>query len=245
MLLYGVLGLLVSIALLAVGHSTFDRIHQFSVALDSERAAVASSVSTVSSTLADTTSGTAGVRTSLESARDAADAASQLAAQTASTFQATAQGLNVEVFGVQPFAQVVPQFDTSATDLQQLSGILGNTRDALSANDQQVAQIGTDLSQLQQQLNAMSTTLNDATAFGDIGQTLVPFEVAFYGVCLLLILQSLFGIALGLALLGPTRGGWRSYLPAPAELGEPVAAPPAPDAVARVPGEPDHAGRAG
>jgi hypothetical protein len=99
---------------------------------------------------------------------------------------------------VQPLATVAPQFAQSADQLQRLAIALGGTRDALSNNVDDIGRVGTDLAQLQRQLDTVATTLDRPGLFGP--GTLLPFQLAYYGMCLLVIAQSVFSLIAGIFL---------------------------------------------
>lgn len=199
--LYGVLGLLIASAMLVVGISTFGQVGSLQRTLESERLALVGSIHTVSGTLKDTAGATNDFEKSIASARGAADTASKLANDSAGTFRQ--MGLSVatiSVLGFQPLAGIAPQFTSSADQLQQLAISLGATRDALAQNGSDVGRVGTDLSKLQTQLDAVATSLSQPGVLGLEPQGLLPFQIAFYGMCLLVILQSAFAIVAGIAL---------------------------------------------
>jgi len=168
--------------------------------LESERAQLVGSLRTVSGTVKDTANSTNQFQSSIDGARNSADTASKLANDTAGTFRDLANGLNIQIFGIQPLAGVSPQFTRGADQLQQLAISLGTTRDALAQNRGDVQRIGADLNQLQAQLDGMASTLNQPGLFGLPAQALWPFQFAFYGLCLLVVLQSVFSIIGGVAL---------------------------------------------
>jgi DNA-binding FrmR family transcriptional regulator len=201
LVLYGILGLFVALAVVVVGYSMFARVQDLARQLDSQRIAVASSLQTAAGTVHDTAAGMGSFQQTVGGAQQAADQASQLAFNTGISFRQMADQLNVQVFGIQPFATVVPQFQQSADQLTQLAITLGDTRDGLKQSDANVQQVTTDLSQLEGQLRGMSNALNNATAYGAVGQQLLPFEVAFYSMCLLVAMQSIFSIVAGFALM--------------------------------------------
>jgi hypothetical protein len=196
---YGVLGLLITAAMLVVGYSTFSQVNGLQRGLESERASLVQSIRTVSRTIADTGASTANFQQSIDGARTAANDASSMANQSAGTFRQLAQALNISVFGTQPLAGVVPQFNQSADQLQQLAISLGTTRDSLAQNGNDVRRVGADLTQLRGQLDAVANALEQPGMFGAT-QQLLPFQVAFYGMCLLVLLQSIFSVVAGAAL---------------------------------------------
>jgi hypothetical protein len=197
--IYGVLGLCITIALLVVGYSTFRQVSTLQGGLEGERATLVQSIRTVSNTLSDTAASTANFQRSIDGARASADSASSLANSTAGTFRQLGQNLNISVFGLTPFAGLAPQFDQSADQMQQLAISLGTTRDSLAQNGADVRRVGNDLQQLQRQLDAVAGALEQPGLLG-ASQQLLPFEIAFYGMCLLVFLQSLFAVVAGAAL---------------------------------------------
>jgi hypothetical protein len=198
---YGVLGLIISAAMLVVGLSTFTQVVSFQRTLESERGSLVQSIRTVSGTLHDTAGATTDFQRSIDQARAAADQASTLANSSAGTFrQLGAAAGAISVLGVQPLAGISPQFNTSADQLQQLAISLGAARDALAQNGNDVMQVGGDLNQLQGQLDAVASSLSQPGVLGLDAPSLLPFQFAFYGMCLLVILQSAFSIVAGIVL---------------------------------------------
>jgi hypothetical protein len=208
---YGVLGLVIAAAMLVVGISTFGQVTSLQKTLEGERVSLVQSIRTISATLSDTAGATTSFSQSIESARAAADQASSMANQSAGTFRDLSNRVAaLTILGFQPLAGIAPQFSTSADQLTQLAISLGSTRDALAQDKGDVQRVGGDLGQLQRQLDALANSLAQPGVLGLDAQTLLPFQVAFYGMCLLVILQSAFSIVAGVALyrlqraLGPT-----------------------------------------
>jgi hypothetical protein len=198
---YGILGLLIAMAMLLVGISTFGRVASLQMTLESERQSLVQSIRTVSGTLRDTSAATSNFQQSIDGARGAADQASRLANASAGSFRDLGAGVAVvNLLGIQPLAGIAPQFNASADQLQQLAISLGATRDSLAQNGSDVKRVGADLSQLQVQLDAMATTLNQPGVLGLDARSLLPFQVAFYGMCLLVIVQAAFSIVAGVVL---------------------------------------------
>ena len=199
--LYGVLGLFIAAAMLIVGISTFAQVITLQTTLESERVALVQSIRTVSGTLRDTAAATTDFQKSIDNARGAADQASSLANTSAGTFRGLGTNLAaLTIFGFQPLAGIAPQFASSADQLQQLAISLGATRDALAQNASDVQRVGGDLGQLQLQLDAVASSLSQPGVLGLEPQGLLPFQVAFYGMCLLVILQSAFALVAGVVL---------------------------------------------
>ena len=211
--LYGVFGVFTAAALLVVGASTFRQVGELQQSLDGERVSLVQSIRSVSKTVSDTAASTDDFTTSIDGARAAAATASTLANQTAGTFRQLASGLDIQILGLRPFAAVGPQFNQSADQLQQLAISLGTTRDALAQSRTDVRSVGSDLLQLQRQLDGVANALERPGILGAT-QQLLPFQVAFYGVCLLLLLQSIFSLVAGVALFRLSRAlGTEPLLP--------------------------------
>jgi hypothetical protein len=200
LVLYGILGLVITGGLVVVGSTTLAQVGTLQTTLERERTALVASIRTASATLRDTGNATNDFQTSIGGARESADAASKLANDTAGTFRDMAGNLNISIFGLQPLAGLAPQFARGADQLQQLAISLGATREALAVNRSDVQRVATDLGQLQRELDAVANSLDKPGVLGLGSQTLLPFQVAFYGMCLLVLLQSAFSLVAGLAL---------------------------------------------
>jgi hypothetical protein len=198
---YGLLGLAIAAAMLVIGVSTFEQVTKLQKTLETERQSLVQSIRSVSGTLKDTSTATTNFEQSIVGARNAANQASQLANTSAGTFRSLGTTTaSISVLGIQPLATLAPQFNASADQLQQLAITLGATRDSLAQNGTDVQSVGTDLRTLQVQLDAVATSLNQPGVLGLDAQSLLPFQLAFYGMCLLVIVQSAFSIVAGVAL---------------------------------------------
>lgn len=195
---YGVLGVVVAGAMLMVGFAVFEQVTTLQKTFETQRTAVVQSVRGMSGTLRDTASATSDFQQSIESARGSADQASKLANDSAGTFRNMGATLtNLTIFGIQPLAGIQPGFDSNADQLQQLAISLGSTREALAQNGTDVGRVGADLSRLQTQLDALATSIGQPGLLGVDSRSLLPFQIAFFGICLLTLLQSAFSIAAG------------------------------------------------
>jgi hypothetical protein len=198
---YGVFGLIIAAAILFVGYSTFNQVASLQQTLESERLALVQSIRTASGTLRDTAGATSEFERSIANARSAADQSSSLANDSAGTFREMGSSVRtLNVLGVEPLAGLGPQFDRSADQLQQLAITLGSTREALAQNGADVRRVGRDLSQLQREMDGVAASLSQPGVLGLSTQSMLPFQLAFYGLCLLVVVQSAFSIVAGVAL---------------------------------------------
>jgi hypothetical protein len=200
LVLYGLLGLCFAAATYNLVSVTLTQVASLQATLETERSALVRSIRTASATLKDTASATNDFQKSIDGARVSADGASRLANDTSGTFRELSSSVNISIFGLQPLAGIAPQFASGADQLQQLAISLGSTRDALALNRADVQRVGNDLSQLQSELDAVATSLSRPGILGLGASTLMPFQIALYGLCLLVALQSAFSIVAGIAL---------------------------------------------
>lgn len=210
--LYGALGILVCVAVVVVGVKTFVHVQTLVGSLDQERVALAGSVRSMAGTLGQASTGSSDVEQSIAQAQQAASDGSTLARTSAGTFRSLAQALNFQILGAQPFQTAVPQLQQTANQLDQMAGSLGGTSQALGKSRSDVGAIGTDLGTIQQQMNALADTLQQPNAFGLSSSELLPLEVAFAGMCLLMFLQSVFSVLAGLALMHLARDPTRRHV---------------------------------
>ncbi|MGI9146315.1 MAG: hypothetical protein ACR2IK_07200 [Chloroflexota bacterium] len=214
--LYGLLGVAIAAGLLIVGNATFNQVTGLQSSLEVQRGAVVQSVRGMSNTLRDTAAATSDFQRSIDTARSSADQASKLANDSAGTFRSLGGSLSSLTFlGLQPLSSLQPQFDNSADQLQQLAISLGSAREALGQNGSDVGRVGGDLTSLQTQLDGLATSLGQPGVLGFDARSLVPFQVAFYAICLLILVQSAFSILAGLVLYRVQRNlGAQPLLPA-------------------------------
>jgi hypothetical protein len=199
---YGVLGILVAAVTLRVGMGAMDQAASLQTTLETQRTALVQTVRGMSSTLRNTAGATSDFQKSIETARSSADQASKLANDSAGTFRGMGESLGgLNILGVQPFITLQPEFDNSADQLQLLAISLGSTREALGQNGSDIGRVGGDLGRLQTQLDGLATTLGQPGLLGfDLPSSLRPFQLAFVGLCVLVLVQSVFSLVAGVVL---------------------------------------------
>ena len=199
--LYGLLGAVIGVGLLIVGLSSFEQVLSLQKTLESERTSVVQSVRGMSGTLRDTAAATSDFQYSIDTARSSADQASRLSNDSAGTFRSLGSTFtSLPFLGLQPLAALAPQFDRSADQLQQLAISLGTTREALAQNSSDVGRVGGDLTSLQAQLDALAISLGQPGVLGFDARSLLPFQIAFFAICLLILVQSAFSMLAGVIL---------------------------------------------
>jgi hypothetical protein len=203
---YSLVGWFVAVAMLIVGGLTFTQIDRSREAVDQERRDVVTALRTLGSTFGDAAAATDSFDVSLGGARDSAMAASRLATDNAASFRSLAAAVQVQVFGIQPLAGLAPQFEQTAGQLDDLAVTLANTGTALGQNSADITRVSRDLAVAQRQIDDVAGLVEDIDILAASGQAaLLPFKVAYFGMCVLVVLQSLFTFIGGLALLRHAR----------------------------------------
>jgi hypothetical protein len=205
LLLYSVLGLCTTVALVVIGASTFAQLERLHASLDLQRVALVETLRTAADTLGDSARATNEFQRSIDSAGRSADSASTLAGDTAVTFRELATAMQVQILGLQPLISLAPDFDRGGEQLARLATELAGMRDGLSQNARDVQLVGTDLARLESRLDAIADSLDEPGLLSLGLDNLLPFKIAFYGVCGLVLLQSLVSLIVGIALWKPAR----------------------------------------
>jgi hypothetical protein len=201
LIVYGILGLAVAAAITVVGISAFRQLNAMVGSLDQERDALVQVIRTASAAVRDSAAATSDFQTTIGNAADVADQASRLANDSAGTFRELSTTFaSLNIFGVQLLAGIAPQFSRSADQLQQIAISLGATRDALGQNRIALERVGGDLGQLQTQLDLIASRLSQRGNLGLDPRSLLFFQLTFFGLCLLVLLQSAFSLVAGVAL---------------------------------------------
>lgn len=199
--LYGILGVAIAGFMLLVGRATFDELERLRASFDRDRTALVQSLRTVGRTIGAAGESTGSFDGSLASAQNSANTASQLAFETSNTFRTMAQQMQLQVFGIQPLVTLAPQFEQGAEQLLQLAITMGDTRDAMSTNRSQISRVTSELAQLQREVGQVADSFDRSTQSLAAPGQLLPFQVAFYGMSGLVLIQSLFSLVAGFALM--------------------------------------------
>lgn len=178
----GIAGILASLAIAVVALPGLARVD---AALDRSVTALAAAASTARGA-ADAFDG---VDASLDEATRAAADASAIAARSAATARGLAATMGISVFGAQPLLPLAGGFESSATDLDALSGTLDAMGAAVGSNR-------ADLAALQGELDGLAQELADLARHRD----LPPLLGGGIALLALSVIQSAGLAAAGLAL---------------------------------------------
>lgn len=199
--LYGVLGVAIAGFMLIVGSATFNELERLRAEFDRDRAKLVQSLRTVGRTVGAAGESTGSFEGSLVSGQDSVNTASRLAFDTSHTFRLMAQQMQLQIFGIQPLVTLAPQFEQGADQLLQLAITLGDTRDTMSTNRSEIWRVSGELAQLRAEVAQVADAFDRSTQTLVAPGQLLPFQVAFYGMSGLVLIQSLFSLIAGFALL--------------------------------------------
>lgn len=107
-----------------------------------------------------------GFDASFEEATQAAADASAIAARSAATARGLAATMGLSVFGAQPLLPLAGGFESSATDLDALSGTLGRMGAALGGNRQDLTAVRTEIDALADELEGLADQRDLPPLFG-------------------------------------------------------------------------------
>lgn len=201
LLLYGTTGLIGTLYGASLVRQAFDRTRGLVVQATDERARALRALDAISSTLDDA----AGAATNLGGLFDEGQAslttAEQVASDVAVSLRQAAAVANVQLFGLQPLADLGPPFLQSAERLDDLARDLAQTSAAVGANSTDARRIGADFSSLKIEIEAMRPLLVASPTDPLSGESARLLELALSAILAWIGLQSLIALVSGLALL--------------------------------------------
>ena len=189
LIIYGAIGLVLTVVLILVGIAVWPQVHAFSGQLGGSLRATSASIGNAAMAMG-------GVQTSLDQVVQVTDNASRTALSASTSTRQLAEAMNFQMFGAQPFAELLPGFTSTADNLQQLGSSLASTSQALRQNSAQAGSMQRDLMTTQQQLDQLASAFD--TQVAGVG---MPLLLLVVGTWLMLLLQSLLALLAGVALL--------------------------------------------
>jgi hypothetical protein len=148
LILYGVAGILLVVAGAAVGLDTAARIERLATDADGTLAAAASSTQAAAEAFVS-------VDASLDEGETSADAAAGLSRDAAGTLRSLALAMELSVFGAQPLLPLSAEFETSASQADDLAETLDRVASSLGDTRTDAVRIGTELETLAERIEAL------------------------------------------------------------------------------------------
>jgi len=189
LVIYGAIGLVLTLVLIVVGVAIWPQLQAVSGQLGS-------SLHATSVTVGSAATAMGGVEASLNQVQQVTDSASRTALQASTDTRQLAQAMNFQVLGAQPLASLLPSFNSTADNLQQVGTSLAGTSQAVAQNSAQAAVLQSNLTTTQQELDQLSQAFN--TGLGGVG---LPLLLLVVGTWVMLLLQSALALIAGIALL--------------------------------------------
>lgn len=208
---YGVLGLLLFVAVAVAVNGPLERAHALSVTVDEQREGLVETMEQARATLVDMSLGVGGVDESLANAQAATDRASTISTSLASSMFDLRDSMSISIFGAQPLASLAAGFDTSGQQLSALATDLATISSSLETNRGAVETSSASLSKLAVSLAELRVLVRDSPDVEISTASLDTIRLAVYAICGWLAVLAL-GCVCGGAYL--YRLGGRHRLPA-------------------------------
>jgi hypothetical protein len=207
--IYGLVGLLVFVAVAIAINGPLERAHALSVTVDEQREGLVATMEQARVTLVDMSLGVGGVDDSLESAQAATDRASGISTGLAASMFELRDAMSITLFGSQPLASLAAGFDTSGQQLSMLSTDLTTISMSLQTNRDAVATSSASLGKLAVSLAELRVLVRDSPDVAISTASLDAVRLAVYAICGWLAVLALGCVVGGLYLV---RLGGRSRL---------------------------------
>jgi hypothetical protein len=149
-----------------------ERLGALGATVETQRASLAVTLRETSTTLADAAGGFGGFEESLAQAKVSTDRAAALARDVSATMSGIGRAMRVTILGLQPLAEMAPQFERAGEQLQLLGTDLDGIGAAMTRNVGDVQRARADLARVQRQVEllavAAETTRIPAGTSGDL-----------------------------------------------------------------------------
>jgi hypothetical protein len=164
---YGVTGTVLLGVLAASIAAPLDEIGELAESVGEWRAAALEALDEASQASRETSATVRGMDASLVEAKGATDRAASLSAGMAQTMRDLSAAMALDIFGVQPLIGLAPGFDTSAQNLDLLSGDLADIGTALETTRQDAGSVATNVDDLAAAIEELRVAMADSPDMGD------------------------------------------------------------------------------
>ena len=180
---YGLIGLLLFVAVAVAINGPLERAHALSVSLDEERAGLLATMEQARATLVDMSLGVGGVDDSLASAQAATDRAAGISTSLAASMFGLRDSMSITILGTQPLQGLAAGFDSSGQQLSALSTDLTTISSSLDANRDAVATSSASLGKLAVSLAELRVMVRDSPDVEISTASLDAIRLAVYAIC--------------------------------------------------------------
>jgi hypothetical protein len=180
---YGLIGLILFVAVAVAINQPLERAHNLSVSLDEQRAALVETMGQARTTLEDMSLGVGSADMSLGDAKAATDRAAEIANGLATSMFGLRDSMSLSIFGAQPLAGLASGFDNSGQQLATLGTQLTTIGTSLNNNRAAVSTTSTDLAKLALSLGQLTTMVRDSPGVEISTASLDAVRLAVYAIC--------------------------------------------------------------
>jgi hypothetical protein len=204
--LYGLIGIVLFIAIAVNVARPLERARQLAESVDSERAALIDSLTQAETTIRQMSTGITGMDTSLADAKTAIDQASTISHGVASNMYGLRDAMSIDIPLIgQPLSGLAPGFDSSGQNLDALGTNVAAIGTALEANRTDVNATAVNLSDLADSVHGLTTSVRDGPAVTVSTKTLDAVRFAVYAVTAWLVLFAIGCLVAGAYLINTSR----------------------------------------
>jgi hypothetical protein len=201
LLAYGLIGLVLFVAVAVAINRPLERAHNLSATLEQERVALVDTMGQARTALENMSLGVGGVDTSLGDAKAATDRAAGIANSLATSMFGLRDSMQLTIFGARPLAGLASGFDTSGQQLSTLGTELTTIGVSLNNNRAAVSTTSTDLAKLALSLGELRTLVRDSPDVEISTASLDTVRLAVYAICGWLAVLALGCVLSGLYLV--------------------------------------------
>lgn len=180
---YGLVGLLLFVAVAVAVNGPLERAHALTVSLDEDRAGLVATMEQARAALVDMSLGVRGVDDSLANAQAATDRASTISTSLASSMFGLRDSMSITIFGTQPLAGLAAGFDTSGQQMSALATDLTTISTSLDANRGAVVTSAASLGKLAVSLAELRVMVRDSPDVEISTASLDAVRLAVYAIC--------------------------------------------------------------
>jgi hypothetical protein len=180
---YGLIGLVLFVAVAVAINGPLERALGLAVALDHERTALVETMTQARTALEDMSLGVSGADRSLGDAKAATDRAAGIANGLASNMFGLRDSMSISILGTQPLLGLASGFDASGQQLAALGAELTTVGTSLDDNRAAVSLTSADLARLALSVGELTTLVRDSPGVQISTASLDAIRLAVYAIC--------------------------------------------------------------
>jgi hypothetical protein len=205
LLVYGLIGIIIFVAIAVGLKAPLDRAQQLATSLEEQRQEVIASLDQAEITIRGMSDAVGRMDASLAEVKTAIDRSAGIAHGVATSMYGLRDATGLSILGAQPLIGLADSFDTSGRNLDLLGDDIANIGTALDANRQDATLTGDNLAGLADSVGDLTASMREAPDLDVSTRTLDAVELAVYAVTAWLVLLAGGCVAAGAYLLSISR----------------------------------------